>query len=162
MKFLVSALVVLASVLFVAKRASRDSPAESPKGELLKGLDAPLKEVASEELAALPSPVWKWMEWSGVAGREEIRSVYAKQIGRMKLKPEQEKWMASEARQYTTAEPFGFIWKVKMKMGNGLFVTGKDEFREGKADMRIKMGDSSLLGKPATIRRLTSRRCSGI
>lgn len=139
MRILLSVLVVLASAFFVVKGANRQSPAESLKAAPLRKLEAPLKRVEPEQLAALPAPVRKWMEWSGISGREEIRSVYAKQTGRMKLKPGQEKWMASEAWQYTTSDPPGFIWKVKMKMGNGLSVTGKDVFQEGKAEMRIKM-----------------------
>lgn len=140
MKFLLPIFIAIATAMFVYRGNTRSLTTGSSKGSTLEKLEGPLENVDPEQLAELPEPVRKWLEWSGIAGREGVLSVYAKQTGRMKLKPEQEKWMRSEAEQYTTASPPAFIWKVKMKMGNGLFVTGKDVFQEGKADMRIKMG----------------------
>lgn len=140
MRFFLPIFIAIATALFVYKGNARSLPDGSSKGNSLKKLEKPFEKVRPDQLSALPEPVRKWLEWSGIAGREKVHSVYTKQTGRMKLKPEQEKWMDSEAEQYTTASPPAFLWKVKMKMGNGLFVTGKDIFQEGKADMRIKMG----------------------
>lgn len=97
------------------------------------------KKVTEEMLETLPSAVKNWLLSVGVAGREPIRNVTLKQSGTMKLKPEQKEWTASESEQISFTEPPGFRWEVKMKMGRGMFVTGKDSFEDGKGSMRIKL-----------------------
>lgn len=94
--------------------------------------------LTAEMTRPLPFPVKNWLEAIGAVGHEKISTVTLKQSGMMKLKPEQKRWTASEAEQISFTDPPAFRWSVKMKMG-GLVVTGKDSFREGKADMRIKL-----------------------
>ena len=95
--------------------------------------------LTAEMTESLPMPVQNWLKAIGAVGHEKIESVKLKQSGMMKLKPEQKKWTASEAEQISFTDPPAFRWSVRMKMGKGLVVTGKDSFLEGKADMRIKL-----------------------
>ncbi|ANU12061.1 hypothetical protein BBH88_18255 [Planococcus antarcticus DSM 14505] len=97
------------------------------------------KRMTAEMTESLPLPVKNWLHAIGAVGHEQINNVSLKQSGWIKLKPEQKAWTASEAKQISFTDPPAFRWSVKMKMGKGLFVTGKDSFEEGKASMRIKI-----------------------
>lgn len=105
--------------------------------------------LTAEMTGSLPMPVQNWLKAIGAVGHEKIESVKLKQSGMMKLKPEQKKWTASEAEQISFTDPPAFRWSVRMKMGKGLVVTGKDSFLEGKADMRIKLAGILPISKSA-------------
>ncbi|MDQ0430778.1 hypothetical protein QOZ98_003665 [Planomicrobium stackebrandtii] len=96
-------------------------------------------KLTAEMVESLPLPVKNWLYAMGAVGHEQIASVSLKQHGWMKQKPEQKEWTASKAEQTSFADPPAFHWSAKMKMGKGLFVTGKDSFVAGKASMRIKL-----------------------
>lgn len=100
---------------------------------------AALDTLTAEMTRSLPLPVEKWLYAIGAVGHENIKSVKLKQTGRMKLKPRQKEWTTSEVEQISLTDPPAFHWTVKMKMGKGIVVTGKDSFREGKASMQIKL-----------------------
>ncbi|PSL41655.1 hypothetical protein B0H99_102339 [Planomicrobium soli] len=91
------------------------------------------------EFETLPAPVQRWLKNSGAVGRQGIKCVRLKQTGWMKLKPEQRKWTKAEAEQVITTLPPSFVWTVKMKMNPFMPVIGKDSFKDGKAQMLIKM-----------------------
>lgn len=103
--------------------------------------------ITAERVGELPAPVQKWLAWSGSIGTDEIRSMYLKQSGKIKLKPEQKHWTPAEALQYTTYEPPAFTWKVNMKMAVGSHITGKDVFRNGRARMHVKFDGVVPLSK---------------
>lgn len=94
--------------------------------------------IRKEDLAGLPDIVQKWLETSGVVGRERIRTVRLKQKGLMRTKPDGP-WMAAEAEQYFTVDEPGFIWKAKVKMAPLLYLAGKDRYYEGRGIMNIKL-----------------------
>lgn len=96
-------------------------------------------EVTTERLAVLPSPVAKWLQVSGVVGKEEIHSVWLKQKARIKMKPGQENWIEAIAEQYFTIENPAFVWKVSMNMPPFIKIAGRDMFVDGKGEMLIKM-----------------------
>ena len=96
-------------------------------------------EVTREQLAGLPSPVAKWLQVSGVVGKEEIRFVWLKQKAKLKMKPEQEKWNDATAEQYFSIQNPAFVWKVKMNMSPFIRIAGRDKFVDGKGEMQIKM-----------------------
>jgi hypothetical protein len=91
------------------------------------------------KIAHLPSIVQKWLKNSGAVGKEVIHTVQLKQKGEMKMKPEQEKWYASEADQYFAVDNPAFIWKVEVEMMPIVFFTGRDKFFNGKGSMLIKV-----------------------
>lgn len=94
--------------------------------------------IRKEDLAGLPRSVQKWLEKSGVIGKERIRTVRLKQKGLMRTK-EDGPWMSAEAEQYFTVDEPGFIWKAKVKMAPLLYFTGRDRYSEGKGTMNIKL-----------------------
>lgn len=94
--------------------------------------------ITGEMLSVLPTPVQKWLSYSGVVGKEKINNVYLKQTGAMKLNPNQKGWIGSEAEQsFNTIEP-QFIWQVKTSI-YGLPVVGRDDYSGGKGRMLIKL-----------------------
>jgi len=97
------------------------------------------KEIISkEDLAGLTLSVQKWLENSGVIGKERIRTVRLKQRGLMRIK-EGGPWMPAEAEQYFTVDQPGFIWKAKVKMAPLLYFAERDKYEEGKGHMLIKL-----------------------
>jgi len=96
-------------------------------------------KVTTEQLAELPSPVAKWLNVSGVVGKEKIHSVWLKQKAKIKMKSEQESWNNATAEQYFAIQNPAFVWKVKMNMPPFIKVTGRDKFIDGKGEMQIKM-----------------------
>lgn len=94
--------------------------------------------ITEDMIENLPPPVKCWLEYSGIIGREQIETVYLKQKGFMKLKPDQKKWMEAEADQYFTINQPSFVWKVKTSI-MGIPVIGQDLFKEGQGSMKIKL-----------------------
>jgi hypothetical protein len=94
--------------------------------------------IEPDMLNDLPAPVQRWLTYSGVVGREVIQTAYLKQTGEMKLNPDQEKWIKSEAEQSFNAIQPQFIWRVKTSMF-GLPVVGRDDYNDGQGKMLIKL-----------------------
>ena len=94
--------------------------------------------IEPDMLNDLPAPVQRWLTYSGVVGREVIQTVYLKQTGEMKLNPDQEKWIKSEAEQSFNAIQPQFIWRVSTSMF-GLPVVGRDDYNDGQGKMLIKL-----------------------
>lgn len=98
-----------------------------------------ISKVNRNEISDLPEPVQRWLEVSGVVGKEIIYSVWLKQKAKMKMKPKQENWNDAEAEQYFVTEKPAFVWKVNMKVPPFIKITGRDKFIDGKGEMQIKM-----------------------
>ncbi|HSP21713.1 MAG TPA: DUF6544 family protein [Planococcus sp. (in: firmicutes)] len=143
MQLVILVLGVLAVALYAYKKSG--SPEGSRKSQEPTGPS--LAVVTAERAEQLPEPVQKWLAWSGSVGKDEARSMYLKQSGQVKLKPEQKQWTSAKAEQYTTFEPPEFTWKVDMKMAPGTHISGKDVFRNGRAQMRIKFDGIMPLSK---------------
>jgi len=94
--------------------------------------------VTAEMMSGLPEIVVKWLERSGVAGREIIHNVYLVQSGRMKTKPGG-RWMNVGAEQYISTDPPGFLWKADVKVFPMVHLAGRDKYQNGKGHMLIKM-----------------------
>lgn len=97
------------------------------------------ESVTEAMLKDLPEPVKKWLEGSGIIGKECIHSVHLRQQALMKLKPEQKKWTKAQAEQYFIVMEPGFIWTADMSMMPLVPVKGKDKFQDGKGQMLIKV-----------------------
>lgn len=97
------------------------------------------EQMITEDLIKdLPIPVKRWLDYSGVIGRKQIETVYLRQKGFMKLKPDQKDWMEAEAEQYFTINQPSFIWNVRTSM-MGIPVVGRDLFKNGQGSMIIKL-----------------------
>jgi len=107
---------------------------------ILSQVETDNKEVIREDmLDKLPLPVQKWLKNCGIIGKEKIQTMYLKQTGFMKLKPDQTEWTKAEAEQYIVTDKPAFLWKVKMKMMPLINVFGRDLFQDGHGQMQIKI-----------------------
>jgi hypothetical protein len=93
--------------------------------------------VTRAELEPLPPPVRRWLEASGVVGRERARVVRLRQQGEMRTSPTGE-WMPAVAQQYFTVDQPGFVWSVEVTMKHLLPVVGRDSYLGGHGRMLIK------------------------
>ncbi|GGM42507.1 hypothetical protein GCM10011351_30620 [Paraliobacillus quinghaiensis] len=100
-------LVLFLITSFVAKllfNNSAEKEVEAPfekvenKGEI----------VTKENIEGLPKNVQRWLEYSGVIGKEKITTVRLKQKAEMRLDKDKS-WMPVQAEQYFTSEKPAFI-----------------------------------------------------
>lgn len=97
------------------------------------------KDIVREmDLENLPEPVQRWLKFSGIVGRERIRTVRMRQEGEMRLSRDKA-WMPYVAEQFFTAEAPGFLWKVKVRAAPGIHITGMDKYADGRGSMRIRL-----------------------
>lgn len=94
--------------------------------------------INKSDLQGLPVCVQKWLDRSGVVGKERIRTVRLKQKGLMRMK-EGQPWMPAVAEQYFTVDNPGFVWKVKVNMAPLIYFSGRDKYSDGKGKMLIKI-----------------------
>lgn len=97
------------------------------------------KPISEKNIEKLPGPVQKWLRVSGVLNKPAINVAKITQEAQMKMKPEQQRWMAASAIQYSTTQEPAFIWTVDAKMNTFLFFCGRDKFTNGKGEMLIKL-----------------------
>jgi len=95
--------------------------------------------VSENDLQQLPQPVQKWLRNSGLIGKPFIYVGKVTQQAEMKLKPDQDKWMAATAIQYSSIDVPAFIWTVDAQMNGLLYFLGRDKFEAGKGEMLIKL-----------------------
>ncbi|WP_372649818.1 DUF6544 family protein [Draconibacterium sp.] len=89
-------------------------------------------------MAELPEPIKRWLEVSGVVGKEIIYTVWLKQKAKMKMKPGQEKWNDATAEQYFTIQNPAFVRKVKMNLSPFIKITGRDKFQCDPFSMPVR------------------------
>ncbi|WP_258360175.1 DUF6544 family protein [Moorella sulfitireducens] len=105
--------------------------------ELFSEVESRSQIVQPADLAGLPHPVQKWLQYSQVIGKERISTVRLKQKVELRLK-EGQQWMHADAEQYFTVEKPGFIWKAKIKAAPLLHIAGRDKYQAGMGNMLIK------------------------
>ena len=88
---------------------------------------------------SLPLPVQRWLAVSGALDQPLPRLVYCEQSAQMKLQPGQSAWQPAQARQVVSLDPPGFVWDVRLDMGPGLPVLGRDRYQHGRGEMLIKL-----------------------
>ncbi len=132
-------LVILLAVVIAFALWNFHAQVNRETGSLLAEVSITEKIITAEMINDLPAPVQRWLNYSGIVGKEQIHTVYLKQKGLMKLRPEQTKWMESEAEQYFNLDRPSFTWQVKTAMF-GLPVVGRDLFQNGQGEMLIKLG----------------------
>ena len=134
---LVVLLVLVIAITSVAKY-SFNQKVEKEIEELFSNVDNKGETVTHEELSMLPQNVQKWLEYSGVVGKEKIVTVRLKQKGKMRLGMDKS-WIPFEADQYFTSASPGFIWKANIKMAPLFHISGRDKYENGKGNMLIKI-----------------------
>ncbi|KUO49818.1 MAG: hypothetical protein APF76_00815 [Desulfitibacter sp. BRH_c19] len=94
--------------------------------------------VTKGDIVGLPQNVQKWLECSGIIGKERITAVRLKQKADMRLEKDKS-WMPVQAEQYFTSEEPGFIWKANIKAAPLIHIVGRDKYEGGKGNMLIKV-----------------------
>lgn len=131
-----AALGVVASL--AAARARFRRRVEAEIGTLLgKASSRSGASVERSELEALPALVRRWLEASGVVGRERIRTIRLEQRGELRTSPDGA-WMPAQAEQYFSLDPPAFVWWVDATIMGVLPVSGRDKYADGHGHMLIK------------------------
>lgn len=106
---------------------------------LFKDIDVESTKVINlEDIKEFPYPVQNWLINSNVIGKEKVKTVRLKQIGRMKT-TKNGNWMPTKAEQYFTMDEPGFEWLADVKMAPLVHLSGIDSFNDGKGRMKIKL-----------------------
>jgi len=111
--------------------------AEDNKQPIEQG-DSTNTVITEADIAGLPEPVRRNLQFTRIIGKQKIITVRLKQQGMLKLKPDR-KWLPLAARQYFTTDPPGFVWQAKIKMNPLLWVSGQDRYSRGKGNMKMKL-----------------------
>ena len=93
--------------------------------------------ITDQMISHFPEIVRKWLKSSNVIGKEFIRSVYLKQVGRMRTS-RSGKWLRIKAEQFNTVEPPGFLWLADVRVAPFIHLSGRDSYQNGKGQMLIK------------------------
>ena len=96
-------------------------------------------KVTEQSLQHLPAVIQNWLMNSGTLGKKSISNVHLTQELQLKMKPEQSAWYPGAAVQYFTIDPPAFHWTINTEMNPILSVVGRDQFKEGKGEMLIKL-----------------------
>lgn len=92
-----------------------------------------LAVVRESDIVNLPGPVQKYLKFTGIIGKKEIKTVELKQEGFFRSKIDG-KWILMTAIQYINADSMGFIWKAKASIVRVL-----DQFVNGQGKLKVKL-----------------------
>ena len=91
-----------------------------------------------DQIKNLPAPVQRYMEYSLNEGQHSISNVKLKHEGVFRQN-ENQKWMPIKGEEYFSTEQPGLIWIGKIQLLPFIWLTGLDEFIEGKGNFKIKL-----------------------
>ena len=94
--------------------------------------------ITLEDLEDLPEPVNRWLRYSGVVGKTDIKLITMHQNISMRLGVDKP-WMNASANQYVTTDNPGFIWHVNINMAPLIHISGRDKYIDGHGEMLIKV-----------------------
>lgn len=107
--------------------------------ELLgKSQEARTVAIAEADLAGLPEPVQRYLRYTGVLGKERIKTVRLKQKGFFRPQ-EGLPWMPMVAEQYYTTSPPAFLWFGTVKALPFVSISARDKFADGAGNMLVKL-----------------------
>ncbi len=106
--------------------------------ELLKNIAPRTLTVTEEKLQHLPAPVQRWLQKSGVVGKDIPAVARIQQTGRMRTSPDS-KWMPFNATQYFDLIQPAFVWNTTVQVAPLVTMTGRDKFLNGEGEMLIKI-----------------------
>ena len=95
------------------------------------------KIISERDIKHLPKPIIKWLRQTGAIEKPYISVGMVVQQAKIKMKPDQKKWMTATARQYSAIDNPAFIWTTNVKVNSLLYFQGRDKFAEGKGEMLI-------------------------
>ena len=96
------------------------------------------KLVTEDLLNALPAPIQRYLEYTGVVGKPWVNTVHLKQTGRFRQGLDRP-WMPMEAEQTYTVDPPGFVWNASFKMAGLPLLRARDTYVDGHGHMSGKL-----------------------
>lgn len=139
--YILFAVVVILGIVVIASYIANlifNKKVNQEARELLHEDFGEKKVITETDLADLPTPVRKWLNYSQVVGKEKIQTVRLKQRGVMRTKGDQP-WMPIEATQYVNVENPAFVWQAKAKAAPLIYIACRDKYIEGQGNMLIKL-----------------------
>jgi hypothetical protein len=135
----VAAFVAVAVGVSVFGRMTFERRIEEETASLLSAAqDHQPAAITSADLARLPEPVQRWLQWAGVVGQKIPRSVRLTQEGRFRM-GEGRPWVPFTAEEFFTTDPLGFIWKTQMQMYPLVEVIGRDRYIDGSGSIEMRL-----------------------
>jgi len=94
--------------------------------------------IKETDLYGLPEPVQRYLRFTGIIGKNEIRCARFRQQGQFRTDVKQ-KWFPLDAAQYVATEMPGFIWFAHMHMAPLVTVSARDRLSGGRGNMLVKL-----------------------
>jgi hypothetical protein len=95
--------------------------------------------ITEADLAPLPDPVQRYLHYTGVIGKPQVRCARVVQSGVLRTAPSQN-WMPIQAVQYSTlAGSFSRTWYAAAKKGPVALLKARDRYDNGAGHMLIKL-----------------------
>ncbi len=91
--------------------------------------------VTEEDIKSLPEVIQNYLHYTGIIGKEKIRTVRLRQQGGFRLKPGED-FKTMSAVQYFNVDDIEFYWRGKVSV-----VTATDRFLGGKGDLTVRLLD---------------------
>lgn len=98
-----------------------------------------MNTVTSKMLEGLPSPVRRYLAYTGVVGKPIPRTVSLRQVGKIRASADKP-WMKLDAEENYTIDPPGFSWVGTVRKMGLPFIRARDSFQNGKGRMLVKCG----------------------
>lgn len=134
----VANLVLTVAVLLGWADARFDRATDAAVRRLFATVPSSSPVVTAADVEALPAPVGRWLDRSGVVGRPRVRAVRLRQEGGLRTGVDQP-FLDATAEQYFAVDEPGFVWSVRLTM-KGLPVAGRDAYLGGRGHMLIAAG----------------------
>jgi hypothetical protein len=94
--------------------------------------------VTAEMLAALPAPVQRYMNFSGVVGKPLFRRVLVRQTGRIRLGPEK-RWMQFNATESYSVDPPSFTWNARVGYARLSLLAVRNSYVDGRGTLQVRL-----------------------
>ncbi|MFL5701679.1 MAG: DUF6920 family protein [Ktedonobacteraceae bacterium] len=101
--------------------------------------------ITEAQVLGLPEIMQRYLRYTGVVGKESIRTVHLKQKGFMRQQPSQ-KWLPLLAEQYFTTTPPAFLWHGTIWPFPLVSMSATDRFSDGHGNMLIKLWSFITVG----------------
>lgn len=111
---------------------------ENIKKLFVTSKDISYTQFSFDQIKNLPSPVQRYFKYTLNEGQRYISYVKLIHEGEFRQN-EYQKWMPVKGEEYFSTEQPGLIWIGKIQLLPFVWITGLDEFIEGKGNFQIKL-----------------------
>jgi hypothetical protein len=94
--------------------------------------------VTEEMLTGLPTPVRRYLRYTGVVGKPVPGTIWLRQQGRMRPGPGQP-WMPLVDEEHYSVDPPGFVWAGTLRAGPVAVARARDMYAGGHGRMLVKV-----------------------